>query len=616
MRMRWGWSGVAVAVVAVAALAADQPQSVLVLPCTQSAAGIATCNPSKNELKQARTDFSKGVRFRKAGHIDRAFEFFDSAARLDPHNIDYVTALEMSRQQLVFDHVQRGNADLLQEKKVEAQAEFRAALDLDPQNQFAQQRLQDSLAEWQPKITGGVQLLQDSGILRVIPNSMKHGFHFRGDGRDLLTQIAAAFGVTVEFDEKVVTHRVHFDIEPVDFFTAMRAACNVTHTFWTPLAEKQILLAAESLDNHRLFDRMALRTFRIPGATTQSEQAEVLNMLRTIFEIRFVVSQPLEGTITIRAPVNVLDAATKVLDGLGEGRPQVLLDIRVYQISHNLTRNMGVHIPNQFNLFNIPAGALAALGGQNIGDLINQLISGGGINQASSQGIAGLLAQLQGQQNSIFSQPLATFGNGLTLMGLSLDSLSAQLSMNESWVKDLQHATLRAGHNSEATYLIGERYPILNASFAPVFNSAAISQVLQNNSFQAPFPSFNYEDLGLSLKAKPIISGNGDVNLTLEMQLRTLAGPSINGVPVISNREYKGSITLTDGEPAVVAGAISRNEQLSLGGIPGLGAVPGLNKVMVTNTKTEDDDELLVVVTPHVVRHDLHEQSSEVWMPR
>ena len=76
-----------------------------------------------------------------------------------------------------------------------------------------------------------------------------------------------------------------------------------------------------------------------------------------------------------------------------------------------------MHIPNTFNLYNIPAVALAGLGGQSIQSLINQLISSGGINQAGSTALSGLLAQLRGQQNSIFSQPLATFGGGLTFLG-------------------------------------------------------------------------------------------------------------------------------------------------------------------------------------------------------
>jgi type II secretory pathway component GspD/PulD (secretin) len=425
--------------------------------------------------------------------------------------------------------------------------------------------------------------------------------------------------VTAEFDESVPSRRVHFDIDSVDFYTAMRAASGVTGAFWVPLSEKQIFLARDNAENHRQFDHMAMRTFYLPGATTPQELNEMMTLLRTIFDIRFVAQQPQSGRLAVRAPVGVLDAVTALFENFGAARPQVMLDIQVFEIDHQLTRAMGIHIPNNFTLINIPAGAIAALaglgGGQNIQSLINQLISSGGINQANSQGIAGLLSQLTGQQSSIFNQPYATFGGGLTLMGLSLDTLSAELSLNESWVKTLEHATLRAGQGSEATFRMGSRFPILNASFAPVFNTPAIASVLQNGSFQAPFPSFTYEDLGLTFKAKPAVHINSDVGLTFEMDFRTLAGQSINGVPVIANREYKGSITLVDGEPAVVAGALTQSEQLSLNGIPGLGSVPGINKVMVSNSKMEEMDELLVVITPHVV--DLSPgQSTEVWLPR
>jgi len=84
---------------------------------------------------------------------------------------------------------------------------------------------------------------------------------------------------------------------------------------------------------------------------------------------------------------------------------------------------------------------------------------------------------------------------------------------------------------------------------------------------------------------------------------------------VIANREYKGNVTLVDGEPAVVAGALSQSEQLSLTGIPGLGDIPGINKIMTTNTRMDETDELLVVVTPHVVTLSPG-QSTEVWLPK
>jgi len=601
-----------------AALAADQQQTLLTLPCAQIDNNNPGCNPSEADMRKAKSAFSRALKLEKAKHLDEAFELFDTAARLVPKNLDYVTALAMVREQLAFDHLQQGNTDLLNGKEVEAQAEFRSALNLDPQNEFAQQRLRDSLGEWAPKTLEPVRVATDFGELRVVPRDVRADFHFSGDARALLTQVAGAFGVTAEFDESVVSRRVHFDINNLDFYTAMQAACSVTGTFWTPMAEKQILVARETAENHRQYDRMAMRTFYVPGFTQPQDLNELTSLLRSIFDVRFSALQVRSGSIEVRAPVGVLDAITQVMENLGVSHPQVMLDMEVFEIDHQLTRNMGLQIPNQFTLFNIPAGALAALtglGGQNIQSLVNQLISSGGINQANSQAISSLLAQLQGQQNSIFSQPLATFGGGLTLMGLSLGTLGAQLSLNESWVKSLDHMTLRTAQGSDATFRMGSRYPILNASFAPVFNTAAISQVLQNQSFQAPFPSFSYEDLGLTVKAKPVVNANLDVGLTLEVQLRTLAGQSLNGVPVIANREYKGGITLVDGEPAVVAGAITESEQRSLTGIPGLGQIPGLSNIMGSNSKMVEDDELLIVITPHVITQN-QRQSSEVWMPK
>jgi len=62
-------------------------------------------------------------------------------------------------------------------------------------------------------------------------------------------------------------------------------------------------------------------------------------------------------------------------------------------------------------------------------------------------------------------------------MGLSLGKLGGQLSTNESWVKTLEHAYIRASQGDDAVFRVGSRFPILNATFAPIFNTPAISQV-------------------------------------------------------------------------------------------------------------------------------------------
>jgi general secretion pathway protein D len=456
-------------------------------------------------------------------------------------------------------------------------------------------------------------LFADSSEIHLEPRNDRATFHYTGDVRGLFTQLSAAYGVTVHFDDSVQNREIRFNLDDVDFFGALKLACRVSKMMWAALDSHQVLIAADNAENHKQFDRMSLRTFILPPHSTPQEATDLVTTMRNMFDLRFINSGQTADTVEVRGPQPFMEACSKLLEQLSNQRPQVMIDVRVYQISHQLTRNIGVHIPNTFNMYNIPAVALAGLAGQNIGDLVNQLIASGRINAAGSSALSGLLAQLGGQQNSIFSQPLATFGGGLTFSGVSLDHLSAALSLNESWVQSLENMSMRASQGNDATFHLGEKYPILNASYAPIFNSPQISAVLGNQSYVPPFPSVTYEDLGLSLKAKPTIHGDGSVSLQLELQVRSLTGQSNNGVPVISNREYKGSINLKDGEPAVVAGEVSNTDTRSMSGIPGLGAIPLLNQAMVNNTKEEDRDELMIILTPHVLAN-FERTTPEIWV--
>jgi len=584
------------------------------ISCGNGVPGGINCLVSKKELKQARNAFREGVKLQDHQRLEEAFTQFNTASRLAPQNMQFLTARELVKAQLIFDHIQRGNLLLLEDARAHAGAEFRAALELDAENEFARERLAEATRELAPALPRALPVgLADSGEIHLEPKGDRATFHYSGDVRGLFTELSAAYGVASQFDDSMQTRQVRFNVDDVDFFTALKLACQVSKSMWAALDAHQMLIAAENVENHRQFDRMSLRTLILPPHSTPQEATDLVATMRTIFDLRFVNSGQTSDTVELRGPQPVLEACSKLLGQLSNERPQVMLDVRVYQINHQLTRNIGVHIPNTFNMFNIPAVALVGLAGQNIGDLINQLIASGGINQAGGTALSGLLAQLGGQQNSIFSQPLATFGGGLTFSGVSLDRLAAALSLNESWVRSLENMTMRASQGNDATFHLGEKYPILNASYAPIYNSPQISAVLGNQSYIPPFPSVSYEDLGLNLKAKPTIHGDGSVSLQLELQVRSLTGQSNNGVPVISNREYKGSINLKDGEPAVVAGEVSRSDTRSMSGIPGLGFLPLLNQAMVNNTKQEETDELMIIITPHVLAN-FSRTTPEIWL--
>jgi general secretion pathway protein D len=621
--MRSVWSiaavGLLAAMPAVPAFAAnDVAVDPPIISCGNGIPGGVYCAPTKKDLKEARNAYARGLKLQDHQQMEEAFAQFNQASRLAPQDTRFLSAREMTKAQLVFQHTERGDAFLAGAQPERAAAEFHAALKLDPDNVYAEERLAEALPDPVASKLGGVSAtLADAGEIQLQPKAERASFHYRGDIRGLFSELASAYGVSVELDDPIPAKTVRFFVDDVDFFTALRLACRVTKTMWTALDDHQMLIAADTTENHKQFDRVSLATFAVPGAGTPQQTSELVTSLKTICDFQKINSGQ-GGTLEVRAPQASLKACTELLRQLANDRPQVSFEIEVYQISHNFTREIGMHIPNTFNVYNIPVAALAAAvaalgGGQNLQSLANQLISSGGINAAGSSALSGLLAQLQNQTSGIFSQPLATFGNGLTFSGVSLDHITTALSLNESWARSLSRVTLRASQGNEATFHLGERYPILNASYAPVFNSSAISKVLGNQSYVPPFPSVSYEDLGLSLKAKPVINGNGEVSLSLEVQVRSLTGQSANGVPVISNEEYKGSIRLRDGEPAVIAGEITTNDQRAMAGIPGIAEIPGLNQGASDNTRMKEEDELLILITPHVVAS-RNWATDEIWV--
>src|SRR5229473_1024992 len=478
------------AVLAVSAFAgSDSSVDAPSISCGNGVPGGINCIASKKDLKQAHNAYTHGLKLGNHGQLEEALVQFNDASRLVPQDVLFLSAREVTKAQLVFQHTERGDALLAEARREQAAAEYRAALALDTENSYTQQRLEEAMRDpAAPVLAGMTASLADSSEIHLEPKSERATFHYRGDIRGLFTELASAYGVNPEFDDSVAAKTVRFYVDDVDFFTALGLACRVTKTMWTPLDAHQLLIAADTAENHKQFDRMSLATFSVPGATTPQQATEMVTSLRNICDFQKISSGQI-GAVEVRAPQATLAACTQLLRQLTSDRPQVAIEVEVYNISHNFARDIGMHIPDTFNMFNIPLAALAGLGGQSIQSLINQLISSGGINAAGSTALSGLLAQLQGQQNSIFSQPLATFGGGLTFSGVSLDHLTTALSLNESWARSLSHVTLRAGQGGDATFHLGERFPILNASYAPIFNSSAISAVLGNQTYVPPFPS-------------------------------------------------------------------------------------------------------------------------------
>ena len=119
---------------------------------------------------------------------------------------------------------------------------------------------------------------------------------------------------------------------------------------------------------------------------------------------------------------------------------------------------------------------------------------------------------------------------------------------------------------------------------------------------QQPYPGSEYVDLGLKVKATPTLHENHQVTLQMEFEIKALTGTSINGIPVLSNRNITQTVRLKEDETSVLAGLLDREETKSITGIPGLATLPGVGYAFGVRNNTLEDTELLILITPRRVR--------------
>jgi general secretion pathway protein D len=116
---------------------------------------------------------------------------------------------------------------------------------------------------------------------------------------------------------------------------------------------------------------------------------------------------------------------------------------------------------------------------------------------------------------------------------------------------------------------------------------------------------FTYIDVGVNIEAQPRVHPDGDVSLKLVVEVSSVASfQTIGGIqePVISQRKIEHEVRLKDGEVNILGGLIQRTDNDNWNGIPGAAGVPGLKYLFSQDSKEGIDDEVLIVLTPHILR--------------
>src|SRR5262249_13977570 len=161
--------------------------------------------------------------------------------------IEYITLAELLRQQLVGSHLESGNRLADAGDVAGAAREFQTALGIDPGNAYVMQRLHDiGPPDPDPERHHVLQLLAAVDQINLHPTPGRKSIHVGGDTRQLYTQIGALFGVTMQFDQNMSGRNLRFDLDNVDFYTAMELAGKMTKTFWAPISGHEAIVASDT----------------------------------------------------------------------------------------------------------------------------------------------------------------------------------------------------------------------------------------------------------------------------------------------------------------------------------------------------------------------------------
>jgi hypothetical protein len=569
--------------------------------------------PTQHDKRAAAKAYLDGAHAIEDRNTRAAYDSFSKAASLDPTNTDYRNAAAVAKAHFVTDLIQQAEKARILGKNDVARARLAEALEVDPTNPIVQQHIGDAAGLDDRSIKPDDITSSIADAIRLEPTPGKHSFHIRADALTLLRQVLSAYGIAPSFDSTITAKAVRLDVDDVDFQQAEQMLRLQTGSFFVPLDPHRVLVAKDTRANRQQYERLLLETVYLPGLTAQ-ELTDVSNLARNVLEITQVVADPGQNAMTVRGPETRLALFNRTLRGLMDGRSQVLLDVRIYEISRTHTTNIGVQTPQQFNAFNLNSELNKAL--NNNQSLIQQIISSGLASANNPAAIAAILLASGQLSGSVLSQPFAVFGGGLTATGLTLGTTTVNMALNTSDSRAIDQLQLRLQDQETGNILAGMHYPIIQSSYSnltgsgvniPGLNSAGLSSQLAalglNSSSlnQQTIPQVQYQDLGLQMKVTPYIHRDQTISLKLDLKLDALGGTSLNNIPILTNRQYTANLDLSDGTSAMVSSYLTSQESNAVSGLPGLSEIPGLESTTDKNTQ-RNNDELVILITPHVVR--------------
>src|SRR5882672_4831478 len=532
---------------------------------------------------EARSAYKRGVQAEKYNKYDEAYEAFRQAQELKPRDAEYLAAFTRMRFYAAAEHVRAGQALRETGKLADALAEYTKAAAIDQTNIMAQQEIRQTTElmkrqerKDEPPVTRLVsplvKMAEQAGGPAELQFSSNSPITLRlSENADVAYKIVAKLaGINVLFDPEFKAQRLSVELNDVTPREALNMVALQSKTFWQPVSNNTIMVAADTPGKRKDRQNNIMTTFYLRNVSTSSDLQDAANTIKGILDLSRIQLIPRQNAIVMRGTSDQLVLAQKLLSDIDKPKPEVVIDIVVMQIRRDKVRNMGINLPTSTTVALVPGGGLGATSGAGSGSFtINSLRN---INA--------------------------------TNFTVSIPSATLSALMTDGNTKIIQNPEIRALDSEKATLKIGDRVPIATGSFSG--GGGASVSPLVNTQFQ-------YLDVGVNIDVTPHIHPDREVTLKMTLEISSVTGSqNLGGVtqPIIGQRRIEHEMRLHDGDINLVGGILEDSETQSLSGYPGLLKIPVLKYLFGQENKEMRENEIVFAITPHIVRgQDLDEQN-------
>jgi general secretion pathway protein D len=256
----------------------------------------------------------------------------------------------------------------------------------------------------------------------------------------------------------------------------------------------------------------------------------------------------------------------QVIKKLDRRSKQVFVQVLIAEISPEKSRSFGIQ-----------AGAFAA-------GAIGRYLQGGGIYDPFNT-FGQLLGSSGGQPNPISSLIQDKIKNTTKpVTGAAI----IQALENEGVLNILSTPNILTTDNKEAEISVGENVPFKGSSTQSTFGTTE---------------SVERKDIGINLKIKPQVSEGDYIRMDIYQEISAVKSDKGQAVDLVTTkRSAKTSVVVKDNETIVIGGLIQDTEDTTVSKVPLLGDIPGLGWLFKTSTKTRKKTNLMIMLTPKVVK--------------